>query len=33
VPASLFVLIMTSYQTTFGVTGDVPGLPFIIAIE
>jgi len=33
VPASLFVLIMTSYQTTFGVTGDVPGLPFIITIE
>jgi Na+/H+-dicarboxylate symporter len=33
VPASLFVLIMTSYQTTFGVAGDVPGLPFIIAIE
>ena len=33
VPQSSIVLIMTSYQTTFGGNGEPPGIGLIIAIE
>lgn len=33
VPSSSIVLIMTSYQTTFGGNGEPPGIGLIMAIE